>query len=104
MASASGSLSPGPCWRSSLILVLDEPAEHLDPLTADVLSVDLLLRVTDGRSLVFITHRLLGLDTVDEILVVDAGRVVERGSHEELLDRGGRAPAVAVGRDENRET
>ncbi len=71
------------------ILVLDEPAEHLDPLTADALSVD-LLRVTDGRSLVFITHRLLGLDTVDEILVVDAGRVVERGSHEELLDRGGR--------------
>jgi thiol reductant ABC exporter CydC subunit len=70
------------------VLVLDEPAEHLDPVSADALTLD-LLRVTDGRSLVLITHRPLGLDTVDEILVIDSGRVVERGSHDELLDQGG---------------
>ena len=71
------------------VLVLDEPAEHLDPLAADALTAD-LLDVTDGRSLVLITHRLAGLESVDEILVMDAGRVVERGTHDELLGRGGR--------------
>ena len=71
------------------VLILDEPAEHLDPLAADALTAD-LLDVTDGRSLVLITHRLAGLESVDEILVMDAGRVVERGTHDELLGRGGR--------------
>ncbi len=70
------------------VLILDEPAEHLDPLAADALTSD-VLAVTNGRSLVLITHRLAGLESVDEILVMEAGRIVERGSHYELLDRGG---------------
>jgi ATP-binding cassette subfamily C protein CydC len=71
------------------VLVLDEPAEHLDLAAADALTAD-LLAVTAGRSLVLITHRLAGLESVDEVLVMDHGRVVERGSHDELLDAGGR--------------
>lgn len=71
------------------VLVLDEPCEHLEPEAADALTAD-LLDATEGRSLVLITHRLAGLDSVDEIIVLDAGRVVERGSHDALLDRGGR--------------
>ena len=71
------------------VLILDEPAEHLDPPAADALTAD-VLDVTDGRSLVLITHRLAGLEAVDEILVMDSGRVVEHGTHDELLDRGGR--------------
>jgi thiol reductant ABC exporter CydC subunit len=71
------------------VLILDEPGEHLDPAAADALTAD-LLEVTGGRSLVMITHRLAGLEAVDEILVMDAGRVVERGGHDELLGRGGR--------------
>jgi thiol reductant ABC exporter CydC subunit len=71
------------------ILVLDEPAEHLDLLAADALTAD-LLTATDGRSLVLITHRLAGLESVDEILVLDEGRVVERGTHDTLLSQGGR--------------
>ena len=71
------------------VLVLDEPAEHLDPGAADALTAD-LLDVTDGRSLVLITHRLAGLEAIDEILVMDAGRVVERGTHDELLATDGR--------------
>ncbi len=70
------------------VLVLDEPAEHLDPVASDALTAD-LLEVTEGRSLVFITHRLAGLESVDEILVMEAGRVVERGTHDTLLDQGG---------------
>ncbi len=71
------------------VLVLDEPGEHLDPQAADALTAD-LLGATEGHSLVFITHRLAGLECVDEIMVMEAGRVVERGSHDTLLGRGGR--------------
>ncbi|MFF7363919.1 thiol reductant ABC exporter subunit CydD [Streptomyces sp. NPDC008125] len=65
------------------VLVLDEPAEHLDIATADALTED-LLDVTRGRTTVLITHRLAGLDAVDEILVLDGGRVVQRGAYAEL--------------------
>ncbi|GHB65635.1 ABC transporter [Streptomyces cirratus] len=65
------------------VLVLDEPAEHLDLRTADALTVD-LLAATEGRTTVLITHRLAGLEAVDEVLVLDRGRVVQRGAYEEL--------------------
>ena len=64
-------------------LILDEPAEHLDLPTADALTAD-LLAATEGRTTLLITHRLAGLDAVDEILVLDAGRVVQRGTWSEL--------------------
>ncbi|MFE2744163.1 thiol reductant ABC exporter subunit CydD [Streptomyces scopuliridis] len=65
------------------VLVLDEPAEHLDLATADALTTD-LLAATEGRTTLLITHRLQGLDTVDEVIVVDGGRPVQRGSYAEL--------------------
>ncbi len=71
------------------VLVLDEPAEHLDPDAAAALSTD-LLAVTAGRSTLFITHRVSGLEAVDEILVMEHGRVAERGTHHALLASGGR--------------
>ncbi len=71
------------------ILILDEPAEHLEVAAADALTAD-LLALTEGHSTLFITHRLLGLDQVDEIMVLDEGRVVERGTHAELVATGGR--------------
>ena len=71
------------------ILVLDEPTEHLDPLGADALVSD-LLRATTGRSLVLITHRLTGLESVDQIMVMNSGTVIEQGTHDALLAAGGR--------------
>ncbi|WP_372344311.1 thiol reductant ABC exporter subunit CydD [Streptomyces sp. KL116D] len=65
------------------VLVLDEPAEHLDLETADALTAD-LLDATEGRTTVLITHRLAGLDAVDEVIVLDGGRVVQRGAYAEL--------------------
>ncbi|MET9465365.1 thiol reductant ABC exporter subunit CydD [Streptomyces sp. NPDC006544] len=65
------------------VLVLDEPAEHLDLATADALTAD-LLAATEGRTTVLITHRLAGLEAVDEVLVLDRGAVVQRGTHAEL--------------------
>lgn len=65
------------------VLVLDEPAEHLDLPTADALTAD-LLAATEGRTTLLITHRLAGLDAVDEVIVLAEGRVVQRGPYAEL--------------------
>ena len=66
------------------VVILDEPAEHLDTATGDALIRD-LVEITWGRTTVMITHRLAGLDAMDEIVVLHAGRVVERGTHGELV-------------------
>lgn len=65
------------------VLVLDEPAEHLDLPTADALTAD-LLAATEGRTTLLITHRLAGLDAVDEVIVLARGHVVQRGAFAEL--------------------
>lgn len=70
------------------VLVLDEPAEHLDLATADALTAD-LLAATEGRTTVLITHRLAGVEAVDEVLVLDAGRVAQRGPYAELAAEDG---------------
>ncbi|MCQ6555916.1 thiol reductant ABC exporter subunit CydD [Streptomyces sp. C10-9-1] len=71
------------------VLVLDEPAEHLDLVTADALTADLLAatrtRSGAGRATVLITHRLRGLEAVDEVVVLEEGRVVQQGPYEDLL-------------------
>jgi ABC-type multidrug transport system fused ATPase/permease subunit len=70
------------------VLLLDEPAEHLDLATADALTFD-LLAATKGRTVLLVTHRLLGLDAVDEVVVLVGGQVRERGTHDALLAAGG---------------
>ncbi len=71
------------------VLVLDEPGEHLDTQTADAILAD-LLAVTRERATLLITHRLAGLEEVDEVLVLDQGHVIERGTHAQLLTEDGR--------------
>ncbi|MGA5128425.1 thiol reductant ABC exporter subunit CydD [Streptomyces olivoreticuli] len=70
------------------VIVLDEPAEHLDLVTADALTAD-LLAATEGRTTVLITHRLSGLEAVDEVIVLERGRTVQRGAYEELAGADG---------------
>ncbi|MFE2281102.1 thiol reductant ABC exporter subunit CydD [Streptomyces sp. NPDC059454] len=76
------------------VLVLDEPAEHLDLPTADALTAD-LLAATEGRTTLLITHRLAGLEAVDEVVVLDEGRVVQRGPYAELVAVAGPLRAMA---------
>ena len=75
------------------MLVLDEPGEHLDTATADALVSD-VLEATSEQSMLLITHRLAGLEAVDEVIVLDAGRAVERGTHAQLLTRRGSYAAM----------
>ncbi|MGI8915739.1 MAG: thiol reductant ABC exporter subunit CydC, partial [Chloroflexota bacterium] len=70
------------------VLVLDEPTANLDPVTEGELLAELAAAMA-GRTTVTITHRLIGLEHMDEILVLDAGRIVERGTHGQLLERYG---------------
>jgi len=66
------------------LLILDEPTAHLDPEAASALTAD-LLAVTAGRATLLITHDFTGLDQVDEIIVLDRGKVAQRGTHRELM-------------------
>ena len=70
------------------ILILDEPTANLDALTEREVLVT-LQGLMAGRTWLLITHRLLGLEAAGEILVLHAGRIVERGRHHELMQMGG---------------
>ena len=74
--------------HSPRVLVLDEPTSGLEPALADQVMAD-VLRATAGRTLLLVTHRLAGLDAVDQVVVLDQGRVVQCGSAEELRGRSG---------------
>ena len=71
------------------IYLLDEPTTHLDVETETRL-ISLFRSIFQNRSLVWVTHRLVGLDWLDEILVLENGRVVERGNQHTLLESRGR--------------
>ncbi|MFJ4810987.1 thiol reductant ABC exporter subunit CydD [Streptomyces longwoodensis] len=77
------------------VLVLDEPAEHLDLPTADALTAD-LLAATEGRTTLLITHRLTGLEAVDEVIVLDGGRIVQRGTYADLTAEEGPLRGMAA--------
>jgi ABC-type multidrug transport system fused ATPase/permease subunit len=79
------------------VLILDEPTAHLDPDARAALTAD-LLSVTAGRTTLLITHDLAGLELLDEIVVLDRGRVVQRGTHEQLVRTGGPYRRLRAGR------
>ena len=74
--------------KAPRIVVLDEATAHLDSESESAVQ-EALRRALAGRTAIVIAHRLSTVREADEILVVDGGRIVERGRHEELLEEGG---------------
>ncbi|WP_304455726.1 thiol reductant ABC exporter subunit CydC [Nocardiopsis sp. YSL2] len=70
------------------VLVLDEPTAHLDPDARDAVVAD-LLDAAEGYSTLLITHDLTGLERVDRIYVVREGKVLQEGTHAELVETEG---------------
>ena len=73
--------------KNAPLFVLDEPTANLDTVTEQLL-LNSLFTSTEGHSLLLVTHRLVGLEHMDEILVLDHGRIMERGTHDTLLSSG----------------
>ena len=74
--------------KNAPILILDEPTSSIDSKT-EVVILDALDRLMLGRTTFLIAHRLSTIRRADQILVIDQGRLVEQGTHAELLCRGG---------------
>lgn len=71
------------------ILLLDEPTEGLDKQTEKSIMA-LFEQHFEGKTVIFITHRLIGLEKMDSIVLIEQGEIVEQGSHSELLSGEGR--------------
>ena len=74
--------------KDAPIFVFDEPSANLDPATERHL-LNTLRQIPAEKSVLWVTHRLLGLEEMDEIVVMDHGSIVERGTHAQLLDHQG---------------
>jgi len=69
-------------------LILDEPTSAIDSKTESVI-LDALDRLMEGRTSFMIAHRLSTIRRADMILVMDRGRIVQKGTHERLLEEDG---------------
>ena len=87
-ASASASRSPAPSSAIPSVLLLDEATSALDQTTEAAINKT-LMKLAQGRTMIWSTHRLTSVVEMDEIIVISGGKAIERGSHEKLLAANG---------------
>ncbi len=75
--------------KDSPIIILDESTASIDPENEHLIQ-EALTELSKGKTVIIIAHRLATIEAADQILVVDDGRIVEKGKHRELLEMGGR--------------
>ena len=75
-------------YRDGAVLVLDEPTAALDPITESEIYLK-YSEMTQGKTSLFISHRLASTRFCDRIILLENGSIAEEGSHEALLQRGG---------------
>jgi len=89
----AGGFSAGEAQRISIaravlkdapLFLLDEPTANLDPITEKAI-LNTLFGIMENKTAILITHRLVGLENVDQILVLIGGEIQERGTEKELL-------------------
>ncbi len=74
--------------KKSDFLIFDEPTASMDPMV-EAKMYDNILKVLKSRGAIIITHRLVLSKLADDIIVLNEGRIIERGSHDELMNKGG---------------
>jgi ATP-binding cassette subfamily B protein len=71
------------------IIILDEPSSALDPVSEYYLN-DAMMRAAEHKTVIFISHRLSSARMADTIYMLENGRILEQGSHQELMELGGK--------------
>ena len=71
------------------MLILDEPTSALDPIAESTIYEE-YNQMADGKTAVFISHRLASTKFCDRILFLENGKIIEEGSHKELMEKGGK--------------
>ena len=77
------------CAGDREVIVMDEPSSALDPMSEYELN-QTILSYSKNKTVIFISHRLSTTRIADRILMFDQGRLIEQGSHEELMKQGGK--------------
>lgn len=84
----------------SPFVILDEPSSALDPI-AEYTMFENMMRATEGRSVIFISHRLSSAVLADRVILMDNGTIAEMGTHSELLAKNGKYAAMFRKQAEN---
>ncbi len=74
--------------KNAPIVILDEATANIDPENEHFIQ-EAISVLTSGKTVIIIAHRLATIQNVDQILVIDGGRLVQRGTHEDLIEQEG---------------
>ena len=76
-------------FKDSQFIILDEPSSALDPIAEDKL-FDSIIKLSKGKTSVIVSHRLSNIILSNKIIVLESGKVVEQGTHHELMELNGK--------------